>query len=380
MPRSLEARAVLRTFLASPGDVAAERAAAGQVVEELNLAWSRFLGLSLELVRWETHAWPGADVDPQALINRQIGDEYELFIGIMWSRLGTATHRADSGTEEEFERAYARHVVDRGSVRIMFYFKSAPPPADAEPAQLAKVAEFRERIEREGVLSWPFEDEQTFASLLRLHLSRQVQDFCGRRPAAFAGPGWLARSAAMYRLLPPLYVDGFRVPSRMRELTRHERRLAVVYRRVLHEMDALDLAAPDAAERMRAIDRALAADLLRLAEQARPAVAALDRSYERYMTALARAAPLLAGWSGRAVRNLILRQLRRLGPVAESSIASNRQARDTTATLGPHNPELRAAAAVMAQYYDEVIAVWTRALRLLNEAERAYAASDSAWG
>lgn len=376
MPRSLETRAVLRTFLASPGDVAAEREVASRIVEELNLTWSRFLGLSLELVRWETHAWPGGDVDPQALINRQLGDEYELFIGVMWSRFGTATHRADSGTEEEFERAYARHTADRQSVRIMFYFKSAPPPDGADPAQLARVTEFRERIQDEGVLSWAFENEQTFATLLRLHLSRQVQDFCGRRPTAPRGPGRLARSAAMYRLLPALYVDGFRVPVQMRALTRHERRFADVFRRVIGEMDAMDLTLPDARERMRAMEGRFAADLLRLAKDARPAVAALDRSYERYMTALARGAPLLVGWSGRAVRNLILSQLRRLRPVLEASIASCQGMRDTVAGLGPHNAELRAAGVVLAQYYDELIAVWTRALRLVNEAERTYATFD----
>lgn len=380
MAQSLETRAVLRTFLASPGDVAAEREVASRIVEELNLTWSRFLGLSLELVRWETHAWPGGDVDPQALINRQLGDQYELFIGVMWSRFGTATHRADSGTKEEFERAYARHAADRQSVRIMFYFKSAPPPDGADAAQLARVAEFRERIGDEGVLSWAFENEQTFAILLRLHLSRQVQDFCGRRPSAPRGPGWFARSAAMYRLLPPLYVDGVRVPLQMRALTRHERRFGRVFKRVIAEMDTLDSALPDARERMRAMEGRFAADLLRLARDARPAVAVLDRSYERYMTALARMAPLLVGLSGRTVRRLMLSQLRRLRPVLETSIASCRETCETMASLGPHNPEIRAAGAVLAQYYDDLVAVWTRALRLVNEAERTYATFDAARG
>ena len=40
--------------------------------------------------------------DPQQIINSQVSDEYDIFIGILWTRFGTPTERAGSGTEEEF--------------------------------------------------------------------------------------------------------------------------------------------------------------------------------------------------------------------------------------------------------------------------------------
>jgi hypothetical protein len=91
---------VLRVFVASPGDVMDERSALEQVVRELNLTWSDTLHIRLELIRWETHATPGLGIDAQDVVNRSIGDNYDLFVGIMWSRFGTPTGRAESGTEE----------------------------------------------------------------------------------------------------------------------------------------------------------------------------------------------------------------------------------------------------------------------------------------
>ncbi|MYD31374.1 MAG: DUF4062 domain-containing protein, partial [Nitrospira sp. SB0661_bin_20] len=63
----------------------------------------------MDVVRWETRTTPGFGKDPQDVINKQISDAYDIFIGIMWTRFGTPTPRAGSGTEEEFLRAYDRY-------------------------------------------------------------------------------------------------------------------------------------------------------------------------------------------------------------------------------------------------------------------------------
>ena len=48
--------------------------------------------------------------------------EYDLFIGLMWRRLGTPTPRAISGTVEEFELAVKAHE-QVGKPDIWFYFR-----------------------------------------------------------------------------------------------------------------------------------------------------------------------------------------------------------------------------------------------------------------
>src|SRR5690349_22389526 len=94
----------LSVFVASPNDVREERDRIQRVVEEFNLGIAKAQGLILELIRWETHAWPDIGDDAQDVINRQIPIP-DIFIGILWKRFGTPTKRADSGTQEEFERA-----------------------------------------------------------------------------------------------------------------------------------------------------------------------------------------------------------------------------------------------------------------------------------
>src|SRR5260370_7990902 len=93
----------LQLRVAYPDDVAEEREALGDVVDELNLIWSRTLGLQLELIDWKTHSWPNFGVDGQAVINQELGDDYDIFIGLMWTRFGEPTARAGSRTAQEFE-------------------------------------------------------------------------------------------------------------------------------------------------------------------------------------------------------------------------------------------------------------------------------------
>ena len=172
---------VLTVFVASPRDVSDERTRLEEVIRELNTTWSRELGLRLELVRWETHAYPGIADDAQAVINEQIPDDFDLFVGIMWCRYGTPTGRSGSGTVEEFERAKARYEANPSRVKLMVYFKDEPiPPSRLDPTQLAKVNVFRDSLGDEGALYWKFNSVDHFEKLVRLHLTRQVQAWKGQ--------------------------------------------------------------------------------------------------------------------------------------------------------------------------------------------------------
>ncbi len=182
MPRS---ETVLQVFVASPGDVAEEREVLESVVAELNRTWSKSLGLRLELLRWETSTRPGIGSEPQAVINSQIGDEYDVFIGILWGRIGTPTSKAESGTLEEFERAHARWKADPSSVEIMVYFKDkAIKPSAIDGDQNSRVQHFKRSLGDEGVLHHTFEGIENFESLVRAHLSAVAQKWSrGQSPA-----------------------------------------------------------------------------------------------------------------------------------------------------------------------------------------------------
>jgi hypothetical protein len=174
MPRT---ETVLTVMVSSPQDVADDRRALEDVVRELNQVWSHETGIRLELVMWETDAYPSFGQDPQAVINKQMGDAYDIFIGILWTRFGTPTPRAMSGTKEEFDRAYARFREDPSSVRIMIYFKDTPVPPSQYTAQMGYVNEFRSQLGGLGGLYWTYASTEAFVNLARIHLTHQVQEY-----------------------------------------------------------------------------------------------------------------------------------------------------------------------------------------------------------
>lgn len=158
----------LQVFLASPGDVVEERALARRVIEEVDRSIARRLGFALEAVAWETHGRPGVGADTQEVISRQIRPR-DVFVGVMWSRLGTPTERAESGTVEEFEQALTLHRAGH-AIELLFYFCTRNVPRGAAE-QVPKVLAFQRRTAEEGVYSREYQEPLEFADLLRGHLS-----------------------------------------------------------------------------------------------------------------------------------------------------------------------------------------------------------------
>ncbi len=141
---------VLKIFLASPGDVVRERNYVKEVIDEINRTTAPSKGVRLEVVRSEGNVFPGYHPEGgQAVLNAQIAnmEEYALFIGIMWNRVGTPTLRAVSGTIEEFERA-VKAWKSKKQPDIWFYFRQAAASfnTDEEIEQRQKVLNFRKTI------------------------------------------------------------------------------------------------------------------------------------------------------------------------------------------------------------------------------------------
>jgi hypothetical protein len=166
----------IRIFVASPGDVAAERQALEGVVADLNHTLGQTSDLFVELVRWETHAWPGFGQDAQDVINKQIA-QYDVFLGLMWTRLGTPTGRAASGTVEEFARAYERWRL-HGVPHLMLYFSRAHfrPDTSEAAAQFEAVQQFKHALNQLGAFYWEYTDVAEFSSDARRHLYRHLSE------------------------------------------------------------------------------------------------------------------------------------------------------------------------------------------------------------
>ena len=103
-----KSQTILQVFVASPGDVDIERKILEDVISEFNLTWSDTNKVRLELLKWETHSHPGFGQDAQDVINQQIGNDYDIFIGIMWGRFGSPTNRSES----EPKKSTRVHISD----------------------------------------------------------------------------------------------------------------------------------------------------------------------------------------------------------------------------------------------------------------------------
>jgi len=160
-------------FVAAPSDVGAEVQRLQDVIHNLNEIYGQQFGVKLKMVHWRTSSHPAVGTDPQAVINDQIGDDFDMFVGILWKSFGQPTPRAPSGTIEEFQRAYSRWQASPDEVRILFYFKELPPLrlTDIDPESLAKINQFRSSWCNRG-LYFTFSESEEFASLVQRHLGK----------------------------------------------------------------------------------------------------------------------------------------------------------------------------------------------------------------
>jgi hypothetical protein len=190
---------VLRLVVASLSDVQPERTILADIVAELNRTVATARGLRLDLIRWETDAFPAFHPQgPQGHIDSLLRiEDSDLLIGIFWRRFGTPVAEAGSGTEHEFRTAYAAWKR-KGTPQIMLYFNQrAGHPATSEAAtQLQRVLKFRESLPKEG-LWWPYRSRAEFERLAREHLTKFLlsgsrgseagpQDGTARRPSKIA--------------------------------------------------------------------------------------------------------------------------------------------------------------------------------------------------
>jgi formylglycine-generating enzyme required for sulfatase activity len=173
----METKQILRIVLSSPNDVKAERRIMENVIKELNRGVAADRNLRLELILWETDAYPGFHAEgPQGLIDPILKiEDCDIVLGIFWKRFGTPAKGARSGTEHEIRTAVGSWRKS-GSPQIMIYFKEAEflPRKKDELEQYGLVLQFRDEFPKEG-LYWTFKDVPEFEKLARNHLTNFIR-------------------------------------------------------------------------------------------------------------------------------------------------------------------------------------------------------------
>jgi hypothetical protein len=172
-------------MIASPSDVQPERAIVREVVHEWNAAHSPTTKIVLLPVGWETHSTPLMGDRPQSIINWQVLKESDLLIAAFWTRLGTPTGKAASGTVEEIEEH-----VSTGKPALI-YFSSAPvAPDSVDPEQYAALKQFKQSCQSRGLYA-TYDSTADFHNKMRQHLALTLNShpyFEGLRQSAASFP------------------------------------------------------------------------------------------------------------------------------------------------------------------------------------------------
>ena len=138
---------VYRVLIASPSDVEEERKRIPEVMAEWNAQNSTDTGVVFVPVKWETHSTPQMGDRPQAIINRQLVQSSDILIGVFWTRIGSPTGVAESGSVEEI-----REFIQSGK-RVMLYFSSVPVnPSSIDRDQHQKLEEFKYECFQQGLV------------------------------------------------------------------------------------------------------------------------------------------------------------------------------------------------------------------------------------
>jgi hypothetical protein len=183
---------VHQVMIASPSDVASERAVAREVLSEWNAIHAGVRRMVLMPLMWETHASPEMGDRPQAVINRQVLSDADLLIGVFWTRLGTPTGEFASGTVEEIEKHLA---ADKPA---MLYFSDVPVRLESvDDEQYAALKTFRRSCMDRGLCE-RYSDLTDF----RNTLYRQLQLKLNEHPAFKPPAGAAGRSA---RVIQPQF-------------------------------------------------------------------------------------------------------------------------------------------------------------------------------
>ncbi len=161
---------IIEIIIASPGDVAEERRIVRDVIAGWNAIHARDCSVVLLPVSWETHSSPDLSGRPQQIINDRLLAHVDLLVGIFWTRVGSPTGKAISGSIEEIQEHR------RQGKPVMLYFSNLPVVLDSvDQAQYQHLKTFKNWAMGEGLVEF-FESRDDFREKFSRHLPITLRD------------------------------------------------------------------------------------------------------------------------------------------------------------------------------------------------------------
>ena len=166
---------VVNVMVASPSDVDEERKAIREIIYEWNSQHTERERIVLMPKMWETDSTPEMGSPPQAILNRQLLGQCAILVAVFWTRLGTPTGKAPSGTVEEIFEHISRNR------RAMIYFSKKPiAPDRIDRLQNEALIRFKAECEKNGLVAI-YDNLENFKTQFRRHLDTVVKQSFPRR-------------------------------------------------------------------------------------------------------------------------------------------------------------------------------------------------------
>ena len=167
---------IFRILIASPADLSEEREVVAHAINHWNDLHAVDEAMVLLPVRWETHGTPESGSRPQAAINRQLVESCDALIGMFWTKLGTSTGVALSGTVEEID-----HFVAAGKPALLYFSTRPIDPSKMNLAEQRKLRAFKAATQKQAVTA-TFANPNELRAKVLTHLTREARKLKSRYP------------------------------------------------------------------------------------------------------------------------------------------------------------------------------------------------------
>jgi hypothetical protein len=142
----------------------------------------------------KTTPMPASKARPQEIINKQIVREADILVGFFWTRLGTATGKAESGSAEEI-----MEFLDAGKP-VLIYRSNQPVRMDSvNQEQYAALVKFLDGLRTKGVI-FDYDNLHQLRELLSGHLLKTVRERFPTAASQSAAPAEKGKAEARYSL------------------------------------------------------------------------------------------------------------------------------------------------------------------------------------
>jgi hypothetical protein len=196
---------VYNVMIASPSDVPREREIIRRVVFDWDFLNAERRHIVLMPVGWETHARPSLKARAQEVINKEVLVDCDLLVAVFWTRLGSPTGAAASGTVEEINE----HIA--AGKPVMLYFSSAPVALESvDREQYDALLAFKAECEAKGLIE-RYDSLTDFEEKFRRQLALTVdREFTGAPgpPTPGLAPGFIPIPVVESRAIPTLTQEG----------------------------------------------------------------------------------------------------------------------------------------------------------------------------